>query len=261
MKRLALSALVLGLAAVALPAAAQPQPQPQPPAAPIAGKRLPPSSLAVTSKSGPLARHIQRRAASLEACLASERRPTVKVVVRARWNRDGATLAVTATGGSARFNRCAAGMLRGWIADVAGRGSALARFTLTRPAPVPPPIIAPGDPLAPTPDPVPIEKPTPSPSTGALDACTTSDDCTIYFRTASCVASDPVAVNRGKLDLARKTYPLRHDPCGMGGPQYERLRRMNENRWSTTCEARRCVLHDAGLRDPMDPLDPLGGGK
>jgi hypothetical protein len=39
----------------------------------------------------------------------------------------------------------------------------------------------------------------------------------------------------------------------MGGPRYERMRMMNEGRWSATCEARRCVVHDAGVR--RGPLD------
>ncbi|HVV85834.1 MAG TPA: hypothetical protein VHE35_22400, partial [Kofleriaceae bacterium] len=111
----------------------------------------------------------------------------------------------------------------------------------TPPAPPPPP---------PPPPPV---RPPPTPSTttsGApgLDASPVDADCTVYFRTSSCFPGDPLAVASATLDAVRKAYPVRREECAMGGPDYERRRMENEGRYTTTCEAKRCVLHDAGPR-------------
>lgn len=195
--------------------------------------------IAVTSASAPLTHHIERRAYDMRACAQGERRAVITVKVTARWDRDGKTRAIVVRGGSARFNRCVTSLLGGWVADVAGRGSASARLEVHRLAPPPPTVVPP-----PTPDPHdPLGRWT-TPMPPGLDACATTADCTIYFRTLACVPSDPIAVAAGQLDLARATYPHRIEACGMGGPQYEALRRSNATRYSTTCEARRCVLHD-----------------
>ncbi len=193
-----------------------------------------PPGLQVDSVSGPLELHVVRRSDGLRACAVGERRLPFKARVTIRWNRDGKTSLVSVGGGSARFNRCAAAVLRGWVGDVKGRGGATARVVVDGRGPVPP--------LPPDP---------PPPRVTALEACTVAADCTIYFRFHGCVAGDPVAVNAGQLELARKTYPIKREACAMGGPQYDRLRRSNENRWSTTCEAGRCGVHDAGARDPL----------
>jgi len=89
----------------------------------------------------------------------------------------------------------------------------------------------------------------------ALAACQVDTDCTIYFRTSACVPTDPIAVATAQLDRARALFPPKRIECGMGGPQYERLRRQNDGRWSTSCVAARCELREHAV----DPDGPLGG--
>lgn len=96
-------------------------------------------------------------------------------------------------------------------------------------------------------------KPAPRPAV-ALDTCTVAADCTIYFRSQGCFPGDPLAINTRSAARARTMFPPKREECAMGGPQWEKQMRMNERRWSTTCEAHRCVVHDAGLHDPLEEL-------
>ncbi|MNC95922.1 hypothetical protein D3C83_131530 [compost metagenome] len=57
--------------------------------------------------------------------------------------------------------------------------------------------------------------------------------------------------DRDKLNAA---FPIEHEPCGMGGPQYEQLRMRNEGRYAAACEQARCVVHDRGPQPTMFDL-------
>ena len=49
-----------------------------------------------------------------------------------------------------------------------------------------------------------------------------------------------------KLDVARRLLPVRHEACGMGGPDYERRRMENEGRYAARCDQQRCAVTDRG---------------
>lgn len=209
-----------------------------------AAKRMPPppkpGPVTITSSSRPLTDYLAAHEAALIACAKRERGATIKATVLARWDDDGALGVVRVGGGTARFGRCATAALRGQLPGITTRASARAKLVIDRKR------------LGAT--------PRPDDGLAALATCQVDSDCTIYFRTAGCVPSDPIAVATAQLDAARAKFPLKLLACGMGGPQYDRLRRQNEGRWSTSCVAARCELreHPIAPGDPRDPLDGLG---
>ena len=77
-------------------------------------------------------------------------------------------------------------------------------------------------------------------------ACRVDADCTVYFRTQACFPADPIGVATAKLDVARRLLPVRHEACGMGGPDYERRRMENEGRYAARCDQQRCAVTDRG---------------
>ncbi|MBL8624354.1 MAG: hypothetical protein JNK64_23810 [Myxococcales bacterium] len=208
-----------------------------------AAKRMPPppprpGPVTITSSSRPLTDYLTAHQAALIACAKRERGAVLKVTVLVRWDADGTTGAVRVGGATARFGRCATAALRGQIPGVSGRASARAKLAIDRKRLGPAPRLDDGP--------------------AALAACQVDSDCTIYFRTSACVPTDPIAVATSQLDAARAMFPLKRVDCGMGGPQYERLRQENAGRWSTSCVAARCELREHAVV-PRDPRDPLGG--
>lgn len=202
-----------------------------------------PTITLVRATSPALVAHLERHDDALVACASNERRATLSVRVSARWDGAGRMRSVSVQGGSARFNRCASTALRGAIA-VTTRGNGTALIKVPRPA-RPTPVIVP----APTPAPAPAPKPV------AIDSCRADSDCTIYFRVQSCIPGDPMAVNASQLAAARTKFPMKHDPCGMGGPQYDELRDSFEGRYHANCVQQRCVVHDAGpQRSGLSPI-------
>ena len=221
----------LALAAVALAALT----------ATAAAKRMPPpppGPVTITSSSRPLADYLAAHEAALIACAKRERGAVLKVTVLVRWADDGTTGAVRVGGSTARFGRCATAALRGQVPGASSRTTARAKLVIDRKR------------LG--------AAPRPDDGLAALATCQVDSDCTIYFRTSACVPSDPIAVATTQLDAARAKFPLKLLACGMGGPQYDRLRRQNEGRWSTSCVAARCGL----IEHAITPGDPLtGAGK
>ncbi|MBK7075476.1 MAG: hypothetical protein IPH44_24615 [Myxococcales bacterium] len=205
-----------------------------------AAKRMPPpppGPVTITSTSRPLTDHLAAHEAALIACAKRERGAVLKATVLVRWDADGTTGALRVGGSTARFGRCATAALRGQIPGVSGRASARAKLVIDRKR------------LG--------GAPRPDDGTAALAGCQVDSDCTIYFRTSACVPTDPIAVATSQLDRARALFPPKHIECAMGGPQYERLRRQNEGRWTASCVAARCELREHAI-DPRDPLDGLG---
>ncbi len=203
-----------------------------------AAKRMPPppaSPVTITSTSRPLTDHLAAHEAALIACAKRERGATIKATVLARWADDGTLGVVRVGGGTARFGRCATAALRGQLAGVTGAASARAKLVIDRKR------------LGPA--------PRPDDGLAALATCQVDSDCTIYFRTSACVPADPIAVATAQLDAARAKFPVKREACGMGGPQYERLRRANDGRWTTSCVASRCGL----IEHATTPGDPLSG--
>jgi len=205
-----------------------------------AAKRMPPpppqpSPVTITSTSRPLTDHLAAHEAALIACAKRERGATIKATVLVRWDDDGALGVVRVGGSTARFGRCAAAALRGQLPGVSARASARAKLVIDRKR------------LGPA--------PRPDDGSAALATCQADSDCTIYFRTSACVPSDPIAVATAQLDRARALFPVKREACGMGGPQYERLRRANDGRWTTSCVASRCELREHAV----DPDGPLSG--
>lgn len=198
-----------------------------------------PTVTLVRSTSPALVEHLERNDAALVACAANERRAALSVRVSARWDATGRMRSVAVQGGSARFNRCASTALRGPIA-VTRRGNGNALIKVPRPGK--------GTPAIPP-------TPTPAPKPVAMDSCQADTDCTLYFRTQSCIPGDPIAVNTSQLAAARTKYPMKHDPCGMGGPQYDDLRFSFEGRYHASCVQQTCVVHDAGpQKSPLSPF-------
>lgn len=199
-------------------------------------KRVPlppaPSPVQVTSASPLLGDYITARGAGLTACAGRATAP-ISARVAISWNRAGRTQSVVVRGGSARFRRCATTMLRGVFPQVSARGRAQAMIVVTT-----------------------ADATSSTPSASALDTCVADADCTIYFRTSGCVPADPLPVATTSLAAAKVRFPLRMLACGMGGPQYDKLRSANEHRYSTRCVQRTCTLIDHGVQD-TDPLDGL----
>lgn len=220
-RTLALAALALA----ALTSTAAAKRMPLPPASPVT----------ITSTSRPLTDHLAAHEAALIACAKRERGATIKATVLARWADDGTLGVVRVGGGTARFGRCATAALRGQLAGVTGAASARAKLVIDRKR------------LGPA--------PRPDDGLAALATCQVDSDCTIYFRTSACVPADPIAVATAQLDAARAKFPVKREACGMGGPQYERLRRANDGRWTTSCVASRCGL----IEHATTPGDPLSG--
>lgn len=207
-----------------------------------AAKRMPtPQPLTLTRGQGPAAELVQSRAADLVACSHNGRATLLRMRVTLRWNRDGKVLRANSYGGSAAVNRCVAKVLGGFIPNVTGRGSAQVAYTIRRPAIV----------IAPAPGPMPLPVPPPRVATSALLTCNVDDDCTLHFQTMSCVARDPIAVNKRDPDAVRLAFPVKQEACGMGGPQYDQLRDDNERRWSASCSKSRCtVIEHAPVMKP-----------
>jgi hypothetical protein len=168
--------------------------------------------------------HVVRNGDELVACAAKGRAGAVKARVAIRWDRRGKARSIVVKGGTMAFRRCAKEALAGTLPITKRRaGSGSASFVVRKPA------AAPAKPAAPD-----------------LQACQVDSDCTIHYQLHACVVGDPIAVNKTDSAAVYKTYPVRRLDCGMGGPQYDELRRSVENRWSARCEASRCVVHDAG---------------
>lgn len=204
-----------------------------------AAKRMPPppqpGPVTITSTSRPLTDHLAAHEAALIACAKRERGATIKATVLVRWDDDGALGVVRVGGSTARFGRCATAALRGQLAGVTARASARAKLVIDRKR-----LGAAAG---------------PDDGVAALATCQVDSDCTIYFRTSACVPSDPIAVATAQLDAARAKFPVKREACGMGGPQYERLRRANDGRWTTSCVAARCGL----IEHATTSGDPLSG--
>ena len=195
-----------------------------------------PSVTLVRSTSVALVEHIERNDAALVACAANERRAALSVRVSARWDNAGRTRSVSVQGGSARFNRCASTALRGML-SVRARGTGNALIKVPRPTKL-------------------VPAPAPAPKPVAIDSCQADSDCTLYFRTQSCIPGDPMAVNTNQLAAARTKFPMKHDACGMGGPSYDRLRESFEGRYHAQCVRQTCVVHDAGPQQTHKPFAP-----
>ncbi len=218
-------------------------------AKPAGGRPFPaPPSVEVVSGDPTVAQHVMSRSAVIARCMNGSRATFVRARITLSYGANRKVRSVGIRGGGATFARCVGRALRGLLSEQpvrGGRGRVVIAVRKGAGGPVPVPV------------PAPTPTPTPTPTTGDIHTCRVDDDCTIHFRLYACIPGNPVAVN--KLDPAkvRATYPIEHDPCGMGGPQYDRLRESNEGRYSAACEARRCVVRDAGPRPSMlDTLHP-----
>lgn len=166
--------------------------------------------------------HVEGHAAALQSCAAKGTADQVRTRVWMRWDRRGRIRSIRVKGGTAAYRRCVQKALAGTLPLARRRGgSGSAMFVVPRPS---------------SPDPLAMTAPV------DLHACQVDADCTLHFRQHACVPGDPVAVN--KLDPAAvlAAYPVTHQACGMGGPQYDKLRAETENRWTAACEASRCVV-------------------
>lgn len=221
LRTLALAAVAL--AALSTTAAAKRRPPP------------PPSPVTITASSRPLADHLAASEAAVVVCATRERGAVLKAAVLVQWNADGTTAAVRVASANARFRRCLTTALRGQIPNVGGRASARAKIVVDR------------------------KRLGGAPARGAaaLTACKVDSDCMVWFQTSACVPQDPIAVASAQLAAVRVTFPVKRLECGMGGPQYDRLLEENQGRWTTTCVAARCQLHEHAIR-AGGPLDGMG---
>lgn len=205
-------------------------------AKPAGGRPFPaPPSVEVVSGDPTVAEHVMARADVIARCMNGSRATFARVRIKLAYGVNRKVRSVAVSGGGATFARCVGRALRGWMPGEVVRGGS-GRVVIA------------------------VRKggggPTPVPA-GDIHTCRVDDDCTIHFRQHACIPGDPVAVNRLDPARVRTTYPVEHIACGMGGPQYDRLRDANENRYSAACEARRCVVRDAGPRPSMlDTLQP-----
>ncbi len=200
-----------------------------------AAKRMPPPPGPVTRtpSSRPLADHLTASEAAVVVCARRERGAVLQATVMVRWNADGTTGPLRVASANARFGRCLTTALRGQIPGGSGRASARARVV--------------------------VDRKRLGGATGggaaALTACKVDSDCMVWFRTSACVPTDPIAVASAQLAAVRVTYPVKRIECGMGGPQYDELLEANRGRWTTTCVAARCALHE----HQTTTGGPLGG--
>lgn len=205
------------------------------PVRPIDGL-LAPAPPALQVQQGPLiARvHVTGHADEIVACTRHSRATVIRARVALRWDGQARIQRATVLGGNPLFNRCASRALRGTINGVDHRGAALVRFLVRKPDNKAPDTFA-------------VPPPDPAPATAGLQTCQADTDCTLHFRSHGCVSGDPVAVNTSADRKAvLDAFPVRHDACAMGGPQYEQLRMSNEGRYSAACEQSRCVARDHG---------------
>jgi hypothetical protein len=175
--------------------------------------------------------YVEDHGAALLQCAELGSSSFARLQVRLSWNRRGKISSVGVSGGGARVNRCAGKALRGSIALAAPRAGRGKTQVLLR-----------TDGRIRTPAPTPVATPVPT-----LQRCTADADCVIHFQESACIPGDPVAVSATASAAAvRAAFPVRRIECGMGGPQYDELRRSNEGRYTPACEAKRCVVRDAG---------------
>ncbi|MCE9575625.1 MAG: hypothetical protein K8W52_20915 [Deltaproteobacteria bacterium] len=221
-------------------------------AQPAGAPPVPPNPMAISETidvvrgAEPVTAYVQARATAIAGCIPKNK-TDVRTRISLRWNRGGKLTTIDVSGGNAAYNRCVRAAVRGTI-GATRRGSGQILLVAHRRGPAP----------------IPSTPPAPAPIVTAqsghpdLTSCKVDSDCTLYFQTSSCVPSDPIAVNTVDPAAVRKAFPPRRIECAMGGPQYDRLRMSQENRYATRCEQRQCVLIDHGAQ-PAGPGDLLGG--
>jgi hypothetical protein len=200
-----------------------------------------PRPVEVVSGDATVAAQVEAHAAQLAECKPRTRATFIRTRIKLRWNARGEVRAVSVGGpGGAAFARCVQRALRGALVEPPARAGSGSAVVILRRAVV-------RTPATTTTTPVITAAP-------ALQRCTVDADCVIHFQSSACIPGDPVAVNGKDMAAVRKAYPVRHLACGMGGPQYDRMRMQNEGRYSAACEAKQCVVRDAGPR-PAFPGD------
>ncbi|HUQ04334.1 MAG TPA: hypothetical protein VM261_17665 [Kofleriaceae bacterium] len=198
-----------------------------------------PRPVEVVSGDATVAAQLEARAAQLAECKPRTRATFIRTRIKLRWNARGEVRSVSVGGpGGAAFARCVSKALRGSLVEPPARAGSGSAVVILRRA-----VVRKPDALT-----------LPATRTPALQRCTVDADCVIHFQSSACIAGDPVAVNGTDMAAVRAAYPVRRLDCGMGGPQYDRLRMQNEGRYSAACEARQCVVRDAGPR-PAGPVD------
>lgn len=198
-----------------------------------------PPPISIVGRGSRIDGHVLARGDELLRCSRGSRATFLRARVSLRWNADGAITRASVTGGSAAFNRCAGrallGQLDGFDPLTGRKGAARTSFAIRKPAQI-------------------VDRTPAPPPADTLQFCQADDDCTVYFRTSSCVPSDPVAVNGHDLKAVVAKYGHKNDPCGMGGPQYEKLRWQNEGRWTASCVQQTCTLQEHVKNDKFGPL-------
>ena len=176
--------------------------------------------------------HVNAHAAELAKCTPRTRATFVRSRVTLRWNARGDVKSVAVGGpGGAAFARCVSKALRVPLDEAPARGGRGSPVVIIRRTVVRTPVLAPA-PVAVSP----------------LQQCTKDDDCVVHFQSDACFPGDPVAVNKSDMTAVRAAFPVRHLDCAMGGQKYMEERMANEGRYSAACEAKQCVVRDAGPR-------------